>query len=430
MQRSRPTSIIRAVLVVLALVTAACGGGTDDTAAPVATTGQVAGGELFLEPVASLGTDPFFDAVDTFVAEPADDIVPVALPSTTPDGPLQYAVGTDPGLYGGSKDSTVCNRGEIIAFLEANPDKAQAWADAQAIPVEDIRGFVESLTPGVLLHDTRVTNHGFAGGVANPIQSVLQAGTAVLIDETGIPRVKCACGNPLRKPVAQTRSVVVGQEWDGFDESRVVAVEGGAATDSFELTDIDSGEVFERVAGTVGDADLESAASAQPGPTTTFSPPNWLTPDTQVAASGAGYSTNAYVELGSDDVINGVLVEGPSSVTLDFNTAGGPFSATYASTLTGEDFDGVAYSVSINASISGTYDALSGQFTGTIAYSNSSSSPAVDSALPTAANWTGGVVECGAGVCAYGSSDNVEIGFGDLALPGVQLSHLVDDPEG
>ena len=32
---------------------------------------------------------------------------------------------------------------------------------------------------------------------------MLQSGTAVLVDRYGTPRVKCNCGNPLTKPVAQ-----------------------------------------------------------------------------------------------------------------------------------------------------------------------------------------------------------------------------------
>ena len=50
--------------------------------------------------------------------------------------------------------------------------------------------------------DTRVTNHGFVDGHATALQSVLQAGTAVLVDDHGRPRVKCGCGNPLLDPVA------------------------------------------------------------------------------------------------------------------------------------------------------------------------------------------------------------------------------------
>ncbi|GAP52775.1 serine/threonine protein kinase [Streptomyces azureus] len=54
----------------------------------------------------------------------------------------------------------------------------------------------------MLRADTGVTNHGFRAGRAAVLQAVLQAGTAVLVDDRGVPRVRCACGNPLRPPVA------------------------------------------------------------------------------------------------------------------------------------------------------------------------------------------------------------------------------------
>ena len=65
-----------------------------------------------------------------------------------------------------------------MAFLEANPTEARAWADVQGIEVGEIGDYVDGLTPMVLRSDTAVTNHGFTDGVANPIPAVLQAGTA------------------------------------------------------------------------------------------------------------------------------------------------------------------------------------------------------------------------------------------------------------
>ena len=65
------------------------------------------------------------------------------------------------------------------------------------ISVADIPTYIGTLTPMQLRADTRVTNHGFVDGHATSLQSVLQAGTAVLVDDQGRPRVKCGCGNPL-----------------------------------------------------------------------------------------------------------------------------------------------------------------------------------------------------------------------------------------
>ena len=45
-----------------------------------------------------------------------------------------------------------------------------------------------------------MTNHGYRDGVARPFQATLEAGTSVLVDEDGIARARCACGNPLDEP--------------------------------------------------------------------------------------------------------------------------------------------------------------------------------------------------------------------------------------
>ena len=61
------------------------------------------------------------------------------------------------------------------------------WRGGQQLRITDIRSYVSELTPLVLLVDTRVTNHGFRKGRPTPHQSVLQAGTAVLVDRVGVP---------------------------------------------------------------------------------------------------------------------------------------------------------------------------------------------------------------------------------------------------
>ena len=40
--------------------------------------------------------------------------------------------------------------------------------------------------------------------------SLGQAGTAVLVDNHGIPRVKCGCGNPLTEPTNQPITTTTG----------------------------------------------------------------------------------------------------------------------------------------------------------------------------------------------------------------------------
>lgn len=189
-------------------------------------------GEIFLEPADAPGEAPFTESVDTNTA-PA----PVQLMSATSPAPdnapaggsertgVRSVQGVAPGLYGGTNRESACDVEKLIDFLQANPDKAAAWASVQGITVRSIPQFVRSLTPVVLRADTRVTNHGFFNGQATPFQSVLEAGTAVLVDDLGQPRVKCNCGNPLAPPQAQQTGVrYTGDRWPTFRPDRVLVI--------------------------------------------------------------------------------------------------------------------------------------------------------------------------------------------------------------
>jgi hypothetical protein len=202
---------------------------------------ETAGGEIFLETAAAPGPEPFTEAVDP--AAPASSVVP------TPSGPgLAAPVGVapmsgtapSPGSppYGGSGDDRVCDREQLISFLTTQPERAAAWAGVLGVAVADIEAYVRSLTPTVLLYDTRVTNHGFDGTRATPRQSVLQAGTAVLVDANGDPVARCRCGNPLLPPQPVRTPAIVGAPWPGFDPTVLVAVNAGVTvTVVIEATD-------------------------------------------------------------------------------------------------------------------------------------------------------------------------------------------------
>lgn len=241
----------------------------------------VAEGEIFLERADETGADPFFDEYETLVSFDPSDVTPPGAASIDTAAPAESAApltnaeilalsfkGNEPGLYGGTGNNATCNKAALIAFLETNPAKAQAWAGAQGIGVGEIRSFVEDLTTVVLLADTRVTNHGFRDGVAYPLQSVLQAGMAVMIDAAGTPRVKCGCGNPLKRPIAQSRTVVLkGDPWAGFDQGAIATVEPAeTVVDTFVLRSTDTGDAIERPAGTSGEADVVTSLAA-PRPT-------------------------------------------------------------------------------------------------------------------------------------------------------------------
>ena len=79
------------------------------------------------------------------------------------------------GLYGGTLNTTTCDKGKLILFLTQNPDKGAAWAGVLGIPATQIPAYVTGLTSVLLRSDTLVTNHGYANGLATVIPAVLQA---------------------------------------------------------------------------------------------------------------------------------------------------------------------------------------------------------------------------------------------------------------
>jgi hypothetical protein len=105
--------------------------------------------------------------------------------------------------FGGSGSNVVCDRDRLIRFMKANPDRRRAWALVLGISptYAAVRRYIARLHPVTLTRDTRVTNHTYAAGQAIGVQSILAAGTAVLVDDYGRPVVRCRCGNPLTQPV-------------------------------------------------------------------------------------------------------------------------------------------------------------------------------------------------------------------------------------
>jgi hypothetical protein len=163
--------------------------------------------------------------------------------------------GDRPGLYGGS-GAEVCDPAGMAAYLAENPERGAAFAGVEGIPADAIDEHLAALTPVVLRFDTAVTNHGYADGRAVPFQSVLQAGTAVLVDDTGVPQVRCICGNPLEPPAARPAPEYQGDPWPGSAPDEVVVVgRSTAPVAEFVLVDDATGAVGARPVGTDGEAD-------------------------------------------------------------------------------------------------------------------------------------------------------------------------------
>ncbi|MEU9177456.1 DUF6777 domain-containing protein [Streptomyces sp. NPDC048550] len=190
---------------------------------------STAGGEVFLQPAAASGPDPFTQSTAAKEATPPPQITTPPLPQTaaptTGTIVTQGVSGAVPGLYGGTKATASCDVEKQIRVLTAQPAKNSAFASALGIQPATVPGYLRSLTPVQLGMDTRVTNHGYRDGKATGYQAVLQAGTAVLVDARGVPRVRCACGNPLGSPVAlKGNPKRSGQPWSSYQPKNVVAV--------------------------------------------------------------------------------------------------------------------------------------------------------------------------------------------------------------
>lgn len=125
-----------------------------------------------------------------------------AVPEVAPLPPGPSRPGPGPGLYGGTMNNSTCDSRAMVAFLRDNPAKAAAWARVQGIRMADIPAYVAGLRPAVLRSQFAVTNHGFTAGEPTPVPFILPAGTAILIDSSGIPRTLCYCGNPLTPDAA------------------------------------------------------------------------------------------------------------------------------------------------------------------------------------------------------------------------------------
>ncbi len=251
------------------------------------TASEAAPATVVLAAASDPGSDPFVPVASSrpvAVALPPTAEGAAVTASVDPDSGLRMVAGTtdllfagrsgdNQELYGGSGSLSACDPAAIAEFLAAHPDKAAAWAGVRGIQPEGIADYLDTLTPVVLLHDTLVTNHGFAGGAANPIVSVLQAGTAVLVDPTGLPVVRCACGNPLTAapPVELSTASLQGTRWDDFDPGGTVVVTAGTSASALVVVDIQTGGSLTVSVGAPTPAATPSPESSAPVPSTTTS---------------------------------------------------------------------------------------------------------------------------------------------------------------
>jgi len=240
---------------------------------------------------------------------------------------------TEDGIFAGSEGVAPCVPDDLTAALTPDAPETAAWAEIQQIGIESVPTFIDELTSAVLSADTRITDHELVDGVAIPRQAVLQVGTAVMVDEFGAPRVRCASGSPLAPPEAiEDTTSYVGVAWDTFALAETVAVlPASTPVDDFVLTDVAGGPDFIRPVGSSGATDRPLL----PG---------------EVLATGAFTS---FVELDQASISTNV-------VEIIFRPDGGDVTGTFQITFSVEGI-----SLDSVGDLTGTYDPASGVITGT-----------------------------------------------------------------
>jgi hypothetical protein len=230
--------------------------------------------------------DPFTSPATTPIPPVSQDAVAQiqALVGQLPlaaDRGVRLVSGAHPGLYAGAAEARSCDAAQLANELVGRPERARAWAELLDVGPPRIAFYLDSLTPVTLTVDTWVTSHGFRDGRTTTQQSVLQAGSAVLIDPAGVPRVLCGGGNPLQPPIDTNFSTLppTGQRWPGYDPQSVVAIAYSdapssfadpvptAAIDEFKLVDPTSGALVIRKAGgtiELGQSDLDGTSLPDP----------------------------------------------------------------------------------------------------------------------------------------------------------------------
>ncbi|MFW6689478.1 DUF6777 domain-containing protein [Streptomyces sp. MAR4 CNX-425] len=231
--------------------------------------------ELVMQPVAESGTDPFTattatpDGADPSPARTAPP--PGGAPPAKP-GTYQQVSGATAGLYAGVRNVASCDVDKQIELLDRDEEKVTAFAGALGVEEAGLPDYLRGLTSVLLRADTRLTGHGFADGEARAYQAVLQSGSAVLVDDRGVPRVRCASGAPLTAPEELSADGRYGGTgWRGYRPSRTVVVTPAKeALSHLVIVDVTTNLWFERPVGARSGQDRKLP---QPPPNP-FAPPS------------------------------------------------------------------------------------------------------------------------------------------------------------
>jgi actin-like ATPase involved in cell morphogenesis len=184
--------------------------------------------------------------------------------SVTPTAQLDPAAGDQPtgdrdGLYFDTIGAASCERGALNTLLGNDPTRAGAWSGAINAG-DDAADYLATLSPMRLRSDTRVTAFSYSGGEAAPHPAVLQAGTAVLVDNRGLPAVDCANSDPLAEassPPSVSDLSNSDTTWAGYNPMHLTEIHpAGALIREFGLVNLAGAAPFRRPSGSDGTHDI------------------------------------------------------------------------------------------------------------------------------------------------------------------------------
>ena len=326
-----PSNATRWLVALLVLVVLAGGGAAAFLLLRPSNTPTAASGVVVYEPPDKPGSNPF--TAPATVARATTSPTPSALaaqtPNSSPSSSSSPATGNSaspglssptplpPGTFGGSGSNLVCDREKLLHYLHDDPARLRVWASVRGIDPGNVDAYVRALQPATLAADMRVTNHSFVNGNAQAYQSILPAGTAVLLDSSGQVVTRCLCGNPLTAAIPIGQGRCQGCPTNGYTPPPVPAA-GVPAPAAIEpnpppvLTPSPSTPV----------ATPSATASATPTPSPTPSPP----PTVNLSPSATATASSTTAGYPASNVVDG------DTTTSWFST--GPDSNTGTSSLT------------------------------------------------------------------------------------------------
>ena len=172
-------------------------------------------------PVALEGADdpgpaPFTaDAAESIdlarVRELADIPADIDEPDDGADDPTgTVRTGTDPGLYTAPEERPDLRSRPDRARPGRRPVDAGGLGRHRGVPPADVAALPRRRSPRSPCSATPGSpTTGTTAGRAVATQAILQAGTVVLVDDRGLPRVRCASGSPLLPPIAAADGITV-----------------------------------------------------------------------------------------------------------------------------------------------------------------------------------------------------------------------------